>query len=160
MKKKLIAAVIALGALTVSAQSDNAPNTNNNNNNRKHIDQSQRPDASTRAAKMTDHMTKRLLLTEDQKTKILAINLNKAKKIDGLFGITDKSKQELMFYRKTIEQERESELKTVLTLDQYEKWHQWKDEKKAELKKKRQDKKSKNKEKEVSESEVMDNMEN
>jgi hypothetical protein len=158
MKKKLIAVVIALGTLTASAQIDNT--ANNNQDYRKSIDKSQRSNANVRATKMTEQMTQKLLLTEDQKTKILAINLNKAKKIDGILGIKDKSKQELMSYRKTIEQERENEFKSVLTLDQYEKWHHWKDEKKAELKKMRQNKKSKNKEIEVSESEVMDNMEN
>jgi Spy/CpxP family protein refolding chaperone len=158
MKKKLIAAVIVFGALTVSAQTDNA--TNSNQNNKKSINKSQRPDANARATKMTNQMAKKLFLTEDQKPKIQAINLDKAKKIDALRGITDKSKKELMAYRKTIEQERDNDLKNVLTLDQYEKWHQWKDEKKEELKKKMQNKKAKNKEEGVSESEVMDNMEN
>ncbi|MEO6904516.1 MAG: hypothetical protein ABI315_15400 [Bacteroidia bacterium] len=158
MKKKLIVAVMALGALTVSAQTDNA--ANNSQNNKKSIDKSQRPDANTRATKMTDQMTKKLLLTEDQKPKVLAINLDKAKKVDALRASTDKNKKELMTNRKAIEQERDTELKNVLTLDQYEKWHKWKDEKKEEMKKKMQDKKSKNNGEGTSDSQVMDNLEN
>ena len=159
MKKFFMVSVIALSALTVNAQSDNA--TAGKQHDKKSVDKGNRPDATTRATKITEHMAKKLILTAEQKPKVFNINLDKAKKIEALHTKSGADKKGLGKERKAIEQERDTELKGVLTLEQYEKWHKWKEEKKEELKKKRKDKKDKGKDNEdTSESEIMDNIEN
>jgi len=100
-------------------------------------------DATERATRLTEFMTKKLLLTENQKRDVFNINLSKAKKIEALHAQKGKDKKALGAQRKAIEQERDAEFKRVLSVEQYDKWMKLK----AEKKKNKKDKHEKGKDK-------------
>lgn len=97
----------------------------------------QRPDAATRATKLTNRMEKQLLLTAEQKPKVYDINLKAAKKVDEAHAQFGSDKKALGLQRKSIEAERDLELKGVLTAPQFDKWIKLKNEKKKKIKEKK-----------------------
>jgi len=86
-----------------------------------------------RANKLTDWMKKNLQLNDKQVSQVQAINLKYAHQNESLKGGTD-TKQKKMKTMKSNEQARDTELKGVLTADQYKKWQAKKQETKEEMK--------------------------
>ncbi|WP_026956275.1 Spy/CpxP family protein refolding chaperone [Algoriphagus vanfongensis] len=89
-----------------------------------------RPDPETRAKMMTDRMAEQLGLNEDQKAKILAINLEYAKKREAEME-ERKAEQEArkaqMEAMKAEMKEQDSKISDVLTEEQKAKWTEIKD---------------------------------
>lgn len=156
MKKLLMISIVVASTMLLQAQTTSSASASEKSKMER---KANRPDANTRATRMTEKMTKQLMLTEEQKPKVFGINLDKAKKIDALHEQVKAggNKKDMAAKRKAIEQERDAELKGVLTPEQYEKWTKWKAEKKEEWKKKHK-KMNKDKDEDGS-SEVMDRME-
>lgn len=78
----------------------------------------ERPDPETRAKMMTDRMTEQLGLNEEQKAKILAINLENAQKREAKMA-EQKAEREA---RRIQMQDQEKQIMEVLTEEQRKKW--------------------------------------
>jgi Spy/CpxP family protein refolding chaperone len=69
-----------------------------------------------------ERLSKELNLTDDQKTKVTALFEKEGKEMRDLRGETDRdTRREKM---RTLRQDQDKELKTILTPDQQEKWKQ------------------------------------
>lgn len=84
-----------------------------------------------RANGLTNRMTEKLGLTEDQKAKVYAINVDMAKKNDEIRHNTALTKEDRRAQLKANYLERKSQYKTVLTAEQFAKYESWEKEKKA-----------------------------
>jgi len=106
--------------------------------------------AQDRAEKLTKEMVKSLNLNASQEEKVAAINLKYAQKNEELLSKgkdADKKseKRDALKAAKELNEEKQKELKSVLTDEQYQQWTSKKDEKKSELKGKRKEFKNKEK---------------
>jgi periplasmic protein CpxP/Spy len=146
MKKIIVATALSLAVICVQAQSKNQNNANKggkpeSTTQTEKTDKGnkggKRPDANTRATKLTNRMEKMLQLNSDQKPKVLEINLANAKKMDLLFVKKGNEKKGLGKEGQAIAKERDTELKSVLTTEQYAQWTKIKEERKAKMKEKR-----------------------
>jgi len=86
-----------------------------------------------RANKLTDWMKKNLQLNDNQVSQVQALNLKYAQQNESLKGGTD-TKEQKMKTMKANETARDSELKGILTADQYKKWQAKKSETKDAMK--------------------------
>jgi len=142
MKKIFLMCLLSIAVISIQAQekvkggkSEKPKKTETAETSDKPV--KQRPDAATRATKLTNRMEKQLLLTAEQKPKVYDINLKAAKKVDEAHAQFGSDKKALGMQRKTIEAQRDAELKTVLTAPQYDKWIKLKAEKKKKIKEKK-----------------------
>ncbi|TFV95963.1 DUF4890 domain-containing protein [Algoriphagus kandeliae] len=85
--------------------------------------QREMPDPETRAKMMTDRMAEQLGLSEEQKAKILAINLENAKKRQ---AEAEARKAEAEARREQAKAQ-EEEIKSILTEEQRQKWEELKE---------------------------------
>jgi Spy/CpxP family protein refolding chaperone len=92
--------------------------------------QRQRPSSDDIAKKQTEQMTKNLSLTDDQKAKVDAINLKYAKKQEEAFKSSKEDREAKREEMKKTRDAKDSELKAVLTADQYTKYQQIREEQK------------------------------
>lgn len=83
----------------------------------------ERPDAETRAKMMTERMAEQLGLSEEQKAKILTINLEKAKKQTTKMEARKADREA----KKAGMQETYKQIKEVLTEEQRQKWEELKE---------------------------------
>lgn len=91
----------------------------------------ERPDPETRAKMMTDRMAEKLELNEEQKAKILAINLEYAKKREAEMEAKKaemEARKAEMDARRAEMKEQDSKIAEVLTPEQKEKWVELKDQ--------------------------------
>lgn len=91
----------------------------------------EKPDPETRAKMMTDRMAEKLELNEEQKAKILAINLEYAKKREAEMEAKKaemEARKAEMDARRAEMKEQDSKIAEVLTPEQKEKWVELKDE--------------------------------
>ncbi|WP_268033115.1 Spy/CpxP family protein refolding chaperone [Algoriphagus sp. PAP.12] len=98
----------------------------------------EKPDPETRAKMMTDRMAEKLELNEEQKAKILAINLEYAKKreaeMEAKKAEMEAKKAEMearkaeMDARRAEMKEQDSKIAEILTPEQKEKWVELKDQ--------------------------------
>ncbi|NVK48327.1 MAG: DUF4890 domain-containing protein [Cyclobacteriaceae bacterium] len=88
--------------------------------------QRQMPDPETRAKMMTDRMAEQLELSEEQKAKILAINLENAKKRQAE-AEARKTEAEA---RRAQAKAQEEEIRAILTEEQRQKWEELKEARK------------------------------
>ena len=91
----------------------------------------EKPDPETRAKMMTDRMAEKLELNEEQKTKILAINLEYAKKREAEMEAKKtemEARKAEMDARRAEMKEQDSKIAEVLTPEQKEKWVELKDQ--------------------------------
>lgn len=123
MKKIFLAVAIAISGLTAQAQEPAAP--------QKVKVQKQKADPALRAQKQTERISAKLNFTEDQKTKITAINLDKNKQVKAVNEKYKDNKEMLDKERKRINKERAVEIKKHLTAEQLQKWEELKKERKA-----------------------------
>ncbi|WP_297337318.1 DUF4890 domain-containing protein [Algoriphagus sp.] len=86
----------------------------------------ERPDPETRAKMMTERMVEQLGLNEEQKAKILAINLENAQKREAKMA-EQKAEREA---RRTQMQDQEKQIMEVLTEEQRQKWIELKETRK------------------------------
>lgn len=125
MKKYILTLAIASAAIFAQAQNSTQPTSPEAPRQHKHHDPNER------ATHLTERMAKELNLTDDQKAKVMTINLEAAKKNEALrSGGKDTTKRG---EHQKIEQERETKLKGVLTSEQFQKFLT----KKEEMKQKR-----------------------
>ncbi|HEX5042453.1 MAG TPA: hypothetical protein VFV75_06080 [Candidatus Polarisedimenticolaceae bacterium] len=102
------------------------------------------PPAAERAQALTARMKEKLALTDEQETKVAAINLRAAEAVDHATALPGAGRYDRFQSVKTAQATRDNELKGVLTQDQWKKYKKLKDELKdqvsamAELKKKQQ----------------------
>ena len=83
------------------------------------------PDAATRAKSMTERMNSVVTLTEDQKTKVMAINLEKAKSIDLNHQKSGDNTEMFEKERQLIITKWNTDLKAAFTQEQMTKWRQY-----------------------------------
>lgn len=121
MKKIIMIAITVVFSMTVNAQNSSS-GRDGDKSKINHPGKPHQMDATQRATRLTEYMAKKLLLTEAQKKDVFNINLNKAKKIEALHAMKGADKKALGAQRKAIEQERDAELRRVLSVEQYEKW--------------------------------------
>lgn len=95
----------------------------------------QMPSAEARAAKMTDWMKTNLNLTADQLGKVQALNLKYAQKMDSARNNTG-DRQAKFAQMKSDNEARDTELKGILTDDQYKTYQEKKQEMKSKYKSK------------------------
>lgn len=98
------------------------------------------PSAEERATKLTNWMKTNLKLTDDQVTKIQPINLKYANKMNELKASTQ-DKNVKMQAMKADDAAKDSELKAILTPDQYSTYQSKKEELKKEMSEKMKEKK-------------------
>ncbi|MBL7890956.1 MAG: hypothetical protein JNL24_15485 [Bacteroidia bacterium] len=122
MKKIFLAVAIAIGAITAQAQEPP----------KHHKGQPHNVDPVAKAQKQTERMSAKLNFTEDQKTKINAINLDKNKQMKDVHDKFKDNKDMLHKERKRINKERALEIKKHLTTEQLQKWEELKKERKAQ----------------------------
>ncbi len=84
--------------------------------------QRQRMSAEERAKNQTESMEKDLSLTADQKTKVQAINLDIAKKMDEQMQAASGDRDAMMAKMQELNTDRNNQLKAVLTDDQFKKY--------------------------------------
>jgi hypothetical protein len=101
----------------------------------------QMPTAETRASKMTEWMKTNLNLTADQLSKVQELNMKYAVKMDSLRN-SGLEKQDRFAAMKTDSESRDSELKGILTSEQYATYQEKKKEMKGKYKDKVKDKNS------------------
>lgn len=98
--------------------------------------------AKQRAKELTAKMKEKLSLTGDQEDKVYKINLKAAEAVDEAIAVPGAGRYDRYQSVKALQNQRDNELKGVLTQDQWKKYKQLKDElkdavsAKAELKKK------------------------
>lgn len=119
--KKILAsiAIVCMTSLLVNAQGKSAKGNSN-----KQVENKQKLDPTSRATKITNEMATNLALSEDQKAKVMTINLERAQKNQALMEKKKAVEQEIRDARKKNHQEREEALKAVLTPDQLLKYTQ------------------------------------
>jgi Spy/CpxP family protein refolding chaperone len=91
----------------------------------------EKPDPETRAKMMTDRMAEKLELNDEQKAKILAINLEYAKKREAEMEAKKaemEARKAEMDARRAEMKEQDSKIEEVLTPEQKEKWVELKDQ--------------------------------
>lgn len=93
----------------------------------------QMPTAENRASKMTEWMKTNLNLTADQLGKVQELNMKYAVKMDSLKNSTGE-KQDKFAAMKSDSEARDSELKGILTEEQYKTYQEKKQEMKAKYK--------------------------
>ena len=103
---------------------------------------SQEKSADARADKWTDWMKKTLTLSDDQSSKVQAINRNYAGKIYGVKTDKSKSKQQKSAAMKQQLAAMDGELKGVLTDEQFKTYQSKRKEMMKEKREKRKEKKS------------------
>ncbi len=113
MKKLMIITVLA--GMTMAAQAQ---------------DKAQRT-PEERAKMRTERLTKELELTPEQATKVQAINVKYADKVDEARKEREADRAEVRKEAKTMHDAHDAEMKAVLTADQYAKWTARKEEMKA-----------------------------
>ena len=120
---------LALGVLSAAAEDTEKP-------------AAKLPPAAERAQALTAKMKEKLALTEEQETKVAAINLRAAEAVDHATALPGAGRYDRFQSVKSAQAQRDNELKGVLTQDQWKKYKKLKDELKdqvsamAELKKK------------------------
>lgn len=92
--------------------------------------QRERPSSEDIAKRQTEQMTKSLSLTDDQKSKVEAINLKYAKKQDNAFKSNKEEKQARREEMKKNHEAKDAELKGVLSSEQYVKYQEKQQERK------------------------------
>jgi hypothetical protein len=85
-----------------------------------------------RAQFQTDYMKESLSLTSDQESKIYALNLKHAKEMQVTYNASDRKIQKLK-KMKSINEQKEQELKSILDADQYAAYERNKDDMKEKL---------------------------
>jgi len=101
----------------------------------------QMPTAETRASKMTEWMKTNLSLTADQLSKVQELNMKYAVKMDSLRN-SSLEKQDKHAAMKSGNETKDSELKGILTSEQYATYQEKKKEMKGMYKDKSKDKNS------------------
>ena len=124
---KKIAVLVVMAFFAISSFAQEAPARN----------KKERPSPEVRAEKMTARMKEKLALSDEQATKIKAINLEAAKKKDEMKKQADADRAAKKAKMKTVEQERDAKIQEVLTEEQKAKY--------AEMKEKMKDKAHKHK---------------
>jgi protein CpxP len=134
MKKLILIASAFMFGIAANAQTNQAqPIQGQSQQNR-----TQQPrDAKTQATRLTQKMTKQLALTNDIRAKVYDVNYSTAQKIIDLRAKYSGDKKAMAPERKKITQERDEQLKTLLSPEQFAKWEQLK---KSLMKKNRQNK--------------------
>lgn len=102
----------------------------------------ERKTAEERATAMTEKMTTKLELTEDQKAQIQDINLGIAQKNDAIRSNTSLSREEKMKQMQENHQARDTMYQKVLTDEQYAKYQAWEKEKMEKMKAKQAERKA------------------
>jgi Spy/CpxP family protein refolding chaperone len=102
-------------------------------------DNREMPPAKERAEMQTELIAEKLELTYDQKTKVYDINLSSALKMDKLKEIEDRTQKFKQF--RTIQLEKDEQLKKVLTKEQFKKYKKFKAEIRKRIMEKRKEKK-------------------
>jgi periplasmic protein CpxP/Spy len=137
MKKVLMIITVAVLSITANAQkASSAPAGGKSKMD--HPDKGKHLDPTQRATKLTEFMTRKLLLSEAQKKDVFNINLDKAKRIEALHAENKIDKKDMMAKRKVIEQERDAEFRRVFSTEQYDKWIKLKEKKKKDKKDKKE----------------------
>lgn len=90
-----------------------------------------------RAEKLTEKMTQELGLSAETKAKVSEINYEKARKVEQLRNEAIADKERKKEARQKLKQEHETQLKAVLTPEQFEKWLKLREEMKQKHKEKR-----------------------
>lgn len=93
--------------------------------------------AEQRAQKLTQYMTTTLNLTNDQQTKVLALNTSKAKQLDSIRAKNKGNMEAGKTEAKTVISSYNTSLNAILTAEQKTKWDEIKKQKKAEFEKNR-----------------------
>jgi len=114
MKKKLIICLFALGTLAMQAQE--APR--------------ERP--AMDATAQTEKLSTELGLSEDQKSKVLSVLTEARQKRKEARANSNGDRAAMMAQIKEIEQNKDNQLKGILTDDQYKKYEELKAERKAQ----------------------------
>ena len=91
----------------------------------------EKPDANTRATRLTETMNTQLGLTANQKTKAFAINLERAKGMDANHAKNAENKDELAKGKNVILTKWDKDIRAILTADQLPKWNKYIEEQKV-----------------------------
>lgn len=97
------------------------------------------PPAKDRADMQTEMMVEKLNLTEDQKGKVMEVNLNTALKMDDVFKQTDKMAK--FKGLRTVSAEKDKALKGILSKEQFKIYQDMKSEMQKMIKQKRKENK-------------------
>ncbi len=99
--------------------------------------QRERPSAEERAKTQTERLEKLVTLTADQKTKIQAINLDLAKKMDTQMQNNSGNREVMREKMQEIDKTRDAKYKEVLTADQFKKYTEDKAKREKEMQERR-----------------------
>jgi protein CpxP len=153
MKKLLLMVALVFGMTSVFAQSPTATEKNKGKQGqqkgqKKGNGQAKKLTPEERAAKHTEKMKTELTLTDDQISKVKAITLTRAQKIDEVRAkyAAAKDKANFKTERKAAFQAWETDLKGILTPEQLSKYEAKKAEKKKKLEERRKNAEKKTKE--------------
>lgn len=137
MKKQIFVWVLAALTFTgTAATTVQAQNTKQATDElRKNRTPEERPQA------MTERMNTRLGLSANQKAKVQALNLEKARKMSAFKEQRVNDRKKAAEEAKAYKQDWDKELKTILTTDQYAEWQKQKVEKKATHQRKKKQRK-------------------
>ncbi|MCC6702968.1 MAG: hypothetical protein IT221_15660 [Fluviicola sp.] len=124
MKTLLIAAALLLSG-TMFAQ------TTETKGKSPKTEEKERKTPDERANGLTNKMTEKLGLSEDQKAKVYTINVDMAKKNDAIRQNTALTKEDRRAQLKSNYLDRRSQYQSVLTAEQFAKFEAWEKEKKA-----------------------------
>ena len=117
--------MLALSAFPLFAQQTATPDAPAKTNSRmgrgRAMQQYMAADPTTRAQKMTDHMTKQLGLDEATSKKVYDVTLVRAQKVDAIQKSTDDNKTKAKALKANAD-EFKAQLKSVLTPDQFAKF--------------------------------------
>jgi sorbitol-specific phosphotransferase system component IIBC len=133
MKKILILLAISSSSFILNAQT-----TSNNGTSPASEIGVQNMNPVEKATHLTNRMVKSLGLSEEQKTKVMAVNLDAAQKMKSLRENNEIKGKEMHSERKKIEQEKELQLKGILSDDQFQRFIKEKQDMKQRMIEKRQ----------------------
>jgi hypothetical protein len=93
----------------------------------------ERPGAEERAQKLTDRMKKDLDLTKEQIPRVAEVNLRIARQVDAIMGAPGGDRRQRVHEVRATQEERDKELRQILSEAQWQQYEKMKAEMKAKL---------------------------
>lgn len=135
MKKQIFSAALStffgLGVLVA------APRTQDQSNTEQHKESNHRREADPQ--RQVNMLSKRLNLTEDQKTQILPILTDRQQQMKSIHEDTSLSQQDRRAKMRTLREDSDSKIKAVLNDDQKQKYDQMQQQRRERMQQHRQD---------------------
>ncbi len=141
MKRIMMTAALVAGLITLgySQNKPERPRRDGAKTERPDGDHRQARTPEQRAQMTTDALEKKLALTADQKVKVYALNLERAKRMEKIMETDKEERKAHMQRNKTLMEESDKKINQVLTSEQQKSYEAMKQESREKMKSKMKD---------------------